>query len=173
MDITSIINKAFAVETLTRKVEINGLTFVLGAASNKDETTIAELFNKAQKTPEDSMSYLGDVRARSIASVLRSINGEVIPDIVELPDGTKVERIVYLAKEISKWPASLVATLFTVTNDFNKMVKNNLRKTVKYEWYGPNIVELEQKEAEEENRADKEELEKIDLKPLVVTDTPA
>ena len=39
--------------------------------------------------------------------------------------------------------------------------------------YGPNIVELEQKEAEEENRADKEELEKIDLKPLVVTDTPA
>ena len=171
MDITSIINNAFSTASLSKDVEVNGVKFKFVASSIKDETAIAELFSKAQANPTESMTYFTDMRARSLAAVIRSVGGQDLNEVIELPDGSKIERVLYLSKEIGKWPASLVNTLFTIVTDFNKSVKESVRDAVKYEWYGENLLEKEKKEAElaakeEAELADKEEVE---LVPLVLS----
>lgn len=155
LNITDIVNKAFSTPELTTDVEINGIKFKLGASSNKDAFAIADLLENARHNKGDTLVVMAEVRTRTIAAALISINGEEIPQVVEV-NGEKLDKMMYLYGELSKWPTTLITSLFNIITDFKDKERHAIMKSVKYDWFGEDIIKKEL----EEDAADKESLEK-------------
>lgn len=171
-DFKSIISNAFNKKELTKEVEINGVTFLLKGVNTKDDYAIADILSRLD-SPEDAVGTLADVRTRTIASMLHSINGNEIPSIVEVEgndgDPVKKEKIIYLVELMEEWPATLVSYLFTVCSDFKRELRKSFKKSMKYEWFGEDIIEEKEKEEKESARAiraEEEYLQKMEAKEV-------
>jgi hypothetical protein len=150
----SLITGALKKSPLHTEVEIQGVKFTLTPSSTKDEYVLAGYMASIADNQEDMFTSLQSIRARTLASMILSINGEEIPEMVEKEDGSKVERVIYLAEDISTWPSVLVNTLYTVATDFKKKVRTTMHSSVKYEWFGANLLEKEDKEEREAEAMD-------------------
>jgi hypothetical protein len=161
LNITDIVNKAFSAPELTTNVEINGIKFKLGASSNKDAFAVADLLEKSRYNKEDALAVMAEVRIKTIAAALISINGEVIPQVVE-KDGEKLDKMMYLYGELTQWPTTLITNLFNIISDFKDRERTTVMKSVKYEWFGDDVIkkELEEEAAEKVKAAKAEKAEK-------------
>lgn len=147
---TKIIDSSFRGSDMEATAKVGGVTFTFAAHTNRDEFIQIEKLAEAQESPDGAISAMADMRARTIASVLRKINDEPIPELIEMEDGTKVERVLALTEEISAWPASLITVLYGITSDFKKRVRKVIRSSVEYDWFGVNLVEEEEQREEAE-----------------------
>lgn len=161
------IMESFKSSELEKEFTVNGVTFTFRAQNNRDEAILAERIASVTTGNEDPFVAIDDVRVRSIASVLYKIDGQEIPDYLEDEEGNKVERIVVLLAEITKWPASLVTVLYEVSSDFRHRVRKTIRKSVQYDWFGVDLIKKDEEEEEKELlRMQQEELDKRGLAKL-------
>jgi len=79
-----------------------------------------------------------------------SINGIRIPETFTLDDGTKIEKSIKLVEDIRKWPMAVILSVYYAATDFKKQCKKEIRSSVKYDWYGEDLLK---KEAEEEKQS--------------------
>ncbi len=161
----NLIQETIKSSSLRAEVVVQGITFTLTPSTTKDEYILAEHMASLSQNQDDMFSSLQSIRARALASMICAINGEEIPDMVERDNGTKVERVIYLADDIVQWPSVIVNSLFTVSTDFKKKVRDTVRGSVKYEWFGVDLIAEEIKDELEAERMDKlaEEAEKAQL----------
>jgi hypothetical protein len=154
--------------------EVFGTKYTFTPSSTKDEYIIAEYSTKAQDKQDTSevFSALQNIRARTVASMLYAIDGEVIPDIIKGEDGTEYEKVVYLMEDIVTWPRSILDVLYTLATDLKRRFRETVRDSVTYEWFGEDLLAKE-KEEEEELKA-METLEKERRKKVLekVQETP-
>lgn len=165
LNVTALVAKAYATPALMTDAEINGIKFKFGALSNKDEFAIADILTKSRNSGDDMVAAMSDVRIRTISASLRAVNGEEFPEAVLAENGDKVERTAYFAGELVKWPSSLIATMFDIVNDFREHVRKSVRDTVKYEWFGEDLI----KKAKEEEMLEAEEALKNKSDDIVLT----
>lgn len=161
----NLIQETIKNSSLRAEVVVQGITFTLTPSTTKDEYILAEHMASLSQNQDDMFSSLQSIRARALASMICAINGEEIPDMVEMDNGTKVERVIYLADDIVQWPSVIVNSLFTVSTDFKKKVRDTVRGSVQYEWFGVDLISEEIKDELEAERMDKlaEEAEKAQL----------
>ncbi|MFA5436930.1 MAG: hypothetical protein WC372_12905 [Candidatus Neomarinimicrobiota bacterium] len=170
----NLIQETLKKSSLRTDVVVQGITFTLTPSSTKDEYILAEHMASLSQNQDDVFSSLQSIRARALASMICAINGEEIPDMVERDNGAKVERAIYLAEDIIQWPSVIVNSLFMVSTDFKKRVRDTVRGSVKYEWFGVDMIAEEIKEELEAEEMDKlaEEAEKEQLS-VVPDSTPS
>jgi hypothetical protein len=161
----NLIQETLKNTSLRTDVVVQGITFTLTPSSTKDEYILAEHMASLSQNQDDMFSSLQSIRARALASMICAINGEEIPDMVVRDNGTSVERVLYLAEDIVQWPSVIVNNLFTVSTDFKKRVRDTVRGSVQYEWFGVDLIAEEIKEELEAEKMDKlaEEAEKAQL----------
>lgn len=164
LDITKKIKEIFKSKELTATATVKGVEFVFGPTSNRDEYLLAGEMSEEADSASEAVSALGKIRMRTIASMLKSVDGVEIPDIVQEPgDGDKPpvskERVLYLLDMLSEMPATVVTSLHLVCIDLKKKIRKDIRESVQYDWFGENLIEKDEKEEEAEAaRIRKEEL---------------
>jgi hypothetical protein len=169
----SLIREAVKKSTVQTEFEVLGIKYVLAPTSTKDEFLLADSMSKLSEDPENFLSAMQSIRARTLASMLVSVGGEEIPEYFPLENGEKMERALFMTEEISSWPAVVVDALYSVASDFKKKIRDTVKGSVKYEWFGDNLLATETKE--EEDIAKMDELAEQVFNPLSVvkeTDAP-
>lgn len=165
MNFQKLIKETFDNETEFKEVEIKGVKFKIGIPSNKDENTIAGMLSEINSGESDVVEGVVNVRTRTLAACIRAIGGESIPEEID-EDGQTIDRFTYMTMQIQKWPSTLIESLFLVISNFKKQRKEELRKSVKYEWYGKDLLKedesLEEKEVSLMRNADTTDLKKIE-----------
>jgi len=166
LNITKKIKEAFRDDNLKATATIKGVVFGFGPTSNRDEFALAGELSQQAIDPSDAVAAIGNIRLRTIASMLKAVDGVEIPEIVNIPAEGDVpahtkERVLYLLGEITEWPASLVTSLHLVCIDLKKKIRKDIRESVKYEWFGENLIEKDERDEQEEEEALLAEEEKM------------
>lgn len=153
-DLQEIISKSFKSNNFRHKATINEVVFEFEPPSNKDEVILADVLSHAG---EDIVGSFSEFRSRTIASMLISVNGQVIPEEVD-HNGVMMDRVKYLVLVIDTWPASLVTVLDMVCRDLKHKYRSEIRSSTKYEWFGADLLEADE-EAEKREAAILQEVE--------------
>jgi hypothetical protein len=159
----------------TKDIEISGIKFELGLLSFEQEM-------KSESIPQDDMDplvYFNETRLQTLSYAVKSINGESVPEVVEIKTGDKTEKIqgsLFVKASISKLPLKITEQLFDAYIDHKDESEASLDKELKYTWFKtPEQREEERKKKTEERAAEKSE-EKSDNvpdeKPIAYTEIP-
>jgi len=138
------------------EAEVFGIKYVFTQTSTKDEYLIAEYSTKVNNSTEAAEMFdaLQNIRSRTIASMLHAINGEVLPSVIQRENGDEVEKVLFLMEEITLWPKQLVDVLYVIATDLKKRFKESIRESVKYEWFGEDLLAKEKEEEEQSKKMD-------------------
>jgi hypothetical protein len=137
-----------------KEFEVSGVKLILGMPTNSDEFIISKKAEEASNSPilgsTEFYAALQDFRIKTLACMIISINGIRIPETFTLDDGTKIEKSIKLVEDIRKWPMAVILSVYYAATDFKKQCKKEIRSSVKYDWYGEDLLK---KEAEEEKQS--------------------
>jgi len=134
--------------TFSKEVEISGVKFVLGLLTFEQEM-------KTEAVPQENMDplvYYNETRRYTLSHAIKSVDGEVVPDIVEVKTGDKIEKVqgvIYLRGFISTLPVKMVEQLFDAYIDIKDEFEGMLDKELKYTWFKT----PEQRDAERKDRS--------------------
>jgi hypothetical protein len=140
--------------TFKKKVVISGISFEIALLNYEQD----QIINSYPDEGDDPLSYYEKTRSKVLSYALVSIEGEIIPSIVEVAEGDKVitkEKAIYIREILKKLPPKVVEKLFEVYIDFKDETDNRLNSEVEFQWYktpDQRKAERDQKEKEEKEK---------------------
>jgi len=135
-----------------KDAEIGGNKYTLQVLSLKDEQQVQSL----PADGVDGMAYFSEMQKSILSRAIRAVDGEEIPDIIELEqDGKKStkERAVYMREIIDTLPTFLIENLFQVYADIRDQKENEISSSLTYSWY--KTPEQREKERDEEREKER------------------
>jgi len=141
-----------------KRAVVGGITFDLTLLNYEQD----QMINSIPEEGETPLSFYDKTRAQVLSHAIVGINEEVIPDVVQVPDGDRTitkERAIYVREFLKRIPPKLVDKLFEIYVDFKEEMDNRLEKDTQYEWYKTpeeRRKEREEKELEEASSEKKE-----------------
>jgi len=145
-DVFQAIQKKFS---FSKVVEISGIKFELSILSFDQE-------QKSESFPQgdaDPLAYYNETRRYTLSHAIRSIDGEIVPEVVETKNGGKTEKIqgsLYVKGVLSSLPVKIVEQLFDAYVDIKEEYESMLDKELKYNWFKT----PEQRDAERKIKTD-------------------
>jgi hypothetical protein len=134
MNLVDVFQSIKAKLSFSKVVEIAGIKFELSLLSFEQET-------KTDYMPQDDVdpvAFFNENRLRTLSYAVKSVNGEVISDVVELVVDGKPEKIqgsLFVKDLLSKLPVKLIEQLFDVYVDLKEQTDASLEKDLKYNWF--------------------------------------
>ena len=123
-----------------KSVELQGVKYELSILS-VDEEIKANTMDKNISDTEGLVIY-ETLKKQILSFAIRNIDGNEIPDIIELEEGegdnkkvSRIERSLYLKRAIKTWNTYMVDSLFEVYIDVKEEASINLKKELKYNWF--------------------------------------
>ena len=136
---------------------VNGIKFELTLLNYEQD----QLVNAFPEGSDDPLAFYERTRMHILSYAIISINGETIPQIVEIKTGDKVEtkeKSIYIREFLKKLPPKILEQLFDIYIDFKEEIDNNLDKGIEYSWYKtPDVREADRKKKEKEFKKKQEE----------------
>ncbi len=137
-----------------KRAIVGGIIFDLALLNYEQD----QMINSIPEEGDTPLSFYDKTRAQVLSHAIIGINGEVIPDIVQVPDGDRTitkERPIYVREFLKKIPPKLIDKLFEIYVDFKEEMDNRLEEEVQYEWYKtPDVRKKEREENEIKERAE-------------------
>ena len=151
MDLSKITEKINAKVSLTKKVDINGINFVIKVPTFEHQSIIDELIGKIDSAPEAGQ---GDELARRVVAYsLVSVDEESIgTDLTALMDALRT------------WPAFMVNTLGAAAINYRLEMAAKAAMSTTFEWFDLNDFKLKKDEGEAAAEAKKFIEEKVATK---------
>lgn len=137
-----------------KEAVIGGIRFEISPVSYEQDQAV----NSLPEEGESPLTYYEKTRTQILAYAIKKVDGEEIPDIVQVVAGDKTEtkeRSIYMKEIIKKLPPKIVEKLFEIYIDFKEEVDNRLNDGVEYKWYKT----PEERKAEREKNAKEAEKE--------------
>ena len=136
--------------TIKKEVVLKGITFKMRVLSFDEDQKISSY----PEDGENPVAFYYRMKIKVLSYAIESINGEVIPEIIEVPEGDKTitkERSLYLVDKLSKLPTKITDSLFDIYIDFKEEQEKNISEDIKYEWFKtPEQREKDRKKKAEE-----------------------
>lgn len=114
---------------------VGGAKYTLQVLSLKEEQRIQAIPMEGV----DTITFFNDMRKSILAHAIRAVDGEEIPDIIEVegPDGSKTtrERAVHMREFLEDLPEAVVDNLFQIYGDMREEKEQEISKSVTYSWY--------------------------------------
>lgn len=117
------------VEIAGHKIEIGLLTLEEEYKANSDDEDSENL---------DGLEYVNSIRKRLLSYSIRSIDGEIIPPIVDVEENgekIKLEKSLYVRNVLDNFPALIIDKLFEVYTDIREESDENIKNKIKYDWF--------------------------------------
>lgn len=137
-----------------KRAIVGGITFDIALLNYEQD----QMINSIPEEGDTPLSFYDKTRAQVLSHAIVGINEEVIPDIVQVPDGDRTitkERPIYVREFLKKIPPKLIDKLFEIYVDFKEEMDNRLEGEVQYEWYKtPDVRKKEREENEIKERAE-------------------
>jgi len=152
-DVFQAIQKKFS---FSKVVEISGIKFELSILSF-DQELKSESFPQGDADP---LAYYNETRRYTLSHAIRSIDGEVVPEVVEIKNGSKIEKIqgsLYVKGVLSKLPVKIVEQLFDAYIDIKEEYEGMLDKELKYDWFKTPEQRDAERKSKTEEKSDSEE----------------
>jgi hypothetical protein len=135
-----------------KEVTVSDINFELTILSYGQD----QLISAFPEGSDDPLSFYEKTRLQILSYSIVRINGEIIPEIVEVKKGDKTEtkeKAIYLREQLSKLPPKVLDKIFDVYIDFKDEVESNIDKNVEYQWYKtPEVREVERKTKDKLNK---------------------
>lgn len=135
MDLSKLaqkIEKLQTVVTLEKEVDVGDLKFTLRPLTTVEEIALHEMANERQ---DQGINYLTIIKQGSLGFAIHKIDGEVIPDVVEITPGKeRLNKHLFIKKKIIE-PMSQAAidTLFNAYLILNIELQKKIQETIKFE----------------------------------------
>lgn len=154
MDLASLSKKITEAVDLRKTLKYKGMSFEIGLLTADEErkvNNIVEKIREAQDAPglADRMDSLKRITA---AYAIRSINGEEVPKLIDVPvEGTTetkpIPRAEALADHLRQLPAALTTVLYSAVTDLRRESNSKLDEQVEYDWFeSPDLLEEDEEE---------------------------
>ena len=109
----------------TTEVEIGGVVFELSTLSESKDRETVKL--SGQKMDGETFVTFGrQVRVRTLANAITKVNGDAVPDIIEMADKTTKTKIDYLVPILDSMSNAIVDILWEAHEALDKEVKESL-----------------------------------------------
>lgn len=161
-----------------KRAVVGGITFDIALLNYEQD----QMINSIPDEGDTPLSFYDKTRAQVLSHAIIGIDEEVIPDIVQVPDGDRTitkERSIYIREFLKKIPPKLVDKLFEIYVDFKDEMDSRLEGDVQYEWYKTPAVrkkEREEKEREEESseikNSESDTVSALEEAPITFTKLP-
>lgn len=143
-----------------KDAEIGGNKFTLQVLSLKDEQSV-------QALPEDGVdgiAFFNNMQKSILSRAIRALDGEEIPDIVEIDEGGKKstkERAIYVREILEGLPSPVIENLFQVYVDMRDQKESEINASLTYSWYKtPEQRDLDRKKKEQDEAKERAEAER-------------
>lgn len=134
-----------------KRAVVGGITFDIALLNYEQD----QMINAIPDDGDTPLSFYDKTRAQVLSHAIVGINEEVIPDVVQVPEGDRTvtkERPIYIREFLKKIPPKLVDKLFEIYVDFKDEMDSRLEKDIQYEWY--KTPDVRRKEREEKERVE-------------------
>ena len=172
MSLFDVLKAVEATLSFKKRAVVGGITFDL-TLLNYEQDQIISTIPEEGETP---MSFYDKTRAQVLSHAIIGINGESIPDIVEVKEGDRTitkEKSIYVREFMKKIPPKLVDKLFEIYVDFKEEMDNRLEGDIQYEWYKtPQQRKIERDKKEEEEKVKEAEKPEKPEAPIVPEEAP-
>lgn len=165
LDLSKTLEEKF---NFKKEATVGGIAFQFSLLNYEQD----QLINSFPDEEDDPLSFYEKTRFKVLSYAITKINGEEIPDVVEVQKGDKTEtkeRAIYVRELLNKIPPTIVEKLFEIYIDFKDETDNRLEKEVEYKWY--KTPEQRKEEREKKEKEEKEKKEKEELKEKATEDT--
>jgi len=168
MGLTDVFKSIQESLSFSKTVEIYGIRFELRLLSFEEEL-------KTESMPTDNIDpivFYGETRLQTLSCAVKSINGEIVPSVIEIKEGEKIQGSLYIKNFISTLPIKIIENLFDAYTDMKEEAEDKLTKEMKYNWFKtPEQREADNKEKKAEKSVERdknkeENEEKINLVPI-------
>lgn len=172
VDIANLIRSKLV---FTKDLEVSGIKFGLGLLSLEEEQKSSALSTATNM--EDTMTYYNEIRRGLLSFAVKALNGEVLPDVLEVEGGTK-ERAIYIRELLATLPSKIIDQLFEAYVDLREEAESKLDSTVAFQWYKTPAQREEERKVKESEAAkkaeddSKKEEENIESKDIKLTPIP-
>lgn len=129
-----------------KTVTIRGIEFVIGILDYDENQKVSSL----PDDDVDPMVYMNDIRRQTLAYAIKSINGEEIPDVVQIGEGESKEKAIFIKEFLGRFPMKLTDQLFDAYVDVKEQSDKEIETEMQFEWF--KTPEQRQKEREEEEK---------------------
>jgi phosphoribosylformylglycinamidine (FGAM) synthase PurS component len=161
---------------------VKGIPYGLKVLNVKQEKQVNAAVSSLND--EDAASYIKELRKEILSRSVVEIKGELIPDVVETPDGRK-DRALFLKEFLDTLPDVLIEKLFDIYVDLREEAEKAIENDMQYDWF--KTPEERNKEYEgsrddqeepekpddlDSERSEEDKLEKVDLKEVRETEDP-
>jgi len=173
MSLSDVVKSLEENYTYTKDVTIGRTTFGISLLTYEQD----QLINTIPEEEDNALSFYERTKLQVLSYALTKIAGEIIPLIVEIDNGGKIEtkeRSIYVREVLKKLPPKIIEKLFEVYIDFKDEIDTMLSNEVEYKWFKTpeaRKAERDKKESEVESKEPaKEEGESApDGSPIVFT----
>lgn len=153
MSLQDVIKSLENALTFKKEAAINGVSFEL-ALLNYEQDQMIQAF---PEDTDDPLTFYDKTRAQILSYSIVKINGECIPDIVEVNVEGKIEtkeKPIYVRDFLKKIPPKMVEKLFEIYIDFKDETDNRINGEVEYTWYKTPEQRKEEREKKEKEEAE-------------------
>lgn len=129
-----------------KTVTLRGIEFVIGLLDYDENQKVSSL----PDDEVDPMVYMNDIRRQTLAYAVKAINGEEIPDVVQVNENESKEKAVYLKELLGNFPMKVTDQLFDAYVDLKEQSDKEIETEMQFEWF--KSPEQRRKEQEEEEK---------------------
>lgn len=161
----SILKKLEECSAFHKECIVGGLKVSMRVLSFSEELKLSRIVDEI--SANEDYSALGDWKKYVVALSIFTLDGQVIPDILEVSNGEsgveKIEKSLYLKEKLDNLPTKITETLFDVYSDLKEESEKSLENDIKYNWFkDPATRKKEEEERiKEENDARNKELKRL------------
>lgn len=162
-------------QAFSRKCSIGKVEFKMSILSYEQEDKLTTILDEMSS---DGSGSIGDWKKVVLSMAITEINGNELPDIIDLGDDERVEKTLYLKDLLGKLPSKAVDTLFEVYTDLKEESDKELEDSIEVQWFRDPAIrskELKEKinnaaESESENMGEDEEIIGDEGQPIEFTE---
>lgn len=167
MSLSDVIKSLEDKFSFKKKAIVSGISFEISLLNYEQDQLISSFPDEG----DDPLSYYERTRAQVLSYAITCIDGEVIPDIVEVKEENSTvtkEKSIYVKEILKKVPPKIVEKLFEVYIDFKDETDNKLDNDVEFEWYKT----PEQRKKERDAKEEEEKRDKVDSSEEETSEDP-
>ena len=157
-DVLSAVKKSFQ---FSKVVTVNGVNYGLAVLSVDQEKKVNGVISSYENL--DGLDYYKATKKELLCESIIFINEEVIGKVVKdvNAEGKEVEKdkAIALRELLGDFPTAIIDQLFEAYLDIKEQSEEDLKKSLKYDWF--KTPEQRKKEAEDRQKEEEDKAEKV------------
>lgn len=187
MSLQDVLNEVRGSYEFKKIITIKGTSYMLSVLTVDQERKVNTAISAYDD--EDADAYVKEMRKELLSRAIVEIKGELIPDVVETPDGNK-DKPIFLKEFLGTLPGTLIEKLFDAYIDLREESQKGIESEMQYDWfktpeqrqkeYDDLTAEAEKEEiatlgdeaSEAAEKAEEDKIKDVSLKPVRETEEP-